>query len=304
MAQLCQLDLLEAYVNWQIGRRGKVTATLHQDLIAPDTIARHWLKDAELAQGIKHMMDSLPPAQAVRQKDRHWLSLQALEEVGLSVHPLNPRRMQECPWIRKDLKRYARTRTAWYVEMSLMLRLLIRLPMRQRCLREMQLGKNLYQDHAGIWQIRFVGAELKIDSVGGTINRYEFPFPPDLTAALEEWLNTWRPRMATPDETHVFLTMTGRPFRRHAHIGEAFCRLTYRFTGVAVNPHNIRDIWATEYLNATGDVAGCARRLGNTIQMVMQRYAHIIKKDADARADAFLQGTFANGNGHGKATSR
>jgi hypothetical protein len=295
LAQLCQLDLLEAYVNWQIARRGKVTATLHQDLIAPDTIARHWLKDAELAQGIKHMMDSLPPVQAVRQKDRHWLSLHALEEVGQSVHPLNPRRLLECPWIHKDLHRYSRTRTSWYVEMSLMIRLLIRLPMRQRCLREMQLGQNLYQDHGGVWQIRFVGGELKIDSVGGTINRYEFAFPADLVGALEEWLNDWRPKLATPDESHVFLTMTGRPFVSHAHIGQSFCLLTHRFTGVSVNPHNIRDIWATEYLNATGDVAGCARRLGNTIQMVMSRYAHIIKKDADARADAFLQGTFANG---------
>ena len=297
LRQLCQLDVLEAYVNWQIARRGKVTATLSQDLIAPDTIARHWLNDAELAQGIKHMMRSLPPAQAVRQKDRHWLSLQVLEEVGQSIHPLNPRRLLECPWIRKDLHRYNRTRTAWYVEMSLMLRLLIRLPMRQRCLREMELDKNLYRDHAGIWQIRFVGDQLKVASVGQTINRYEFPFPNDLVGALEEWLNDWRPKLETPHESHVFLTMAKHPFRNHSHLGISFCMLTQRFTGVAVNPHNIRDIWATEYLNATGDVAGCARRLGNTIQMVMSRYAHIIKKDADARANAFLQGTFANGNG-------
>jgi hypothetical protein len=295
LAQLCQLDVLEAYANWKIDRRGKVTATLMQDLIAPDTIARHWLKDPELANGIKRMMESLPPAQAVRQKDRHWLSLETLESVGRSIHPLNPRRLMKCPWIRKDLHRYKRARTAWYVEFSLMMRLLIRVPMRQRCLREMQLERNLFRDHSGTWQIRFLGAELKIDRVGGTLNRYEFAFPADLVGALEEWLNVWRPKLATPGESHVFLSMPGRPFVNHAHIGEAFCRLTHRFTGVPVNPHNIRDIWATEYLNATGDVAGCARRLGNTIQMVMLRYAHIIKKDADARADTFLQGTFANG---------
>lgn len=297
MEALCQPDLLESFVNWWIARRGKVTSSLSQLLIVPDTIARHWLKQKELADVIKEMRNSLPPYEAVHQKDRHWLSLQTLEEVGQSIHPFNERRLQEHPRIRKWNPRSAKRRLSWYVEMSLMLRLLIRLPMRQRCLREMQLGKNLYQDHAGTWQIRFVGAELKIDTVGGTINRYEFPFPADLVALLEEWLRDWRPRLATSDEAHVFLSFTGRPFGDPSHLGASISHMTYRFSGVSVNPHLIRDIWATEYLNATGDIAGCARRLGNTIQMIMQRYAHIIKKDADARADAFMHGIFANGNG-------
>jgi hypothetical protein len=294
---LCQPDVLESYVNWWIARRGRVTSSLGQILVAPETIARYWLRNTEVADVIKHMQHSLPPSHAVHEKDRHWLSLQTLEEVGQSIYPLNQRRLHECWWVPYNLARDSGRRTAWWVSMSLMIRLLIRLPMRQRCFREMQLGKNLYQDHAGIWQVRFVGTELKIDTVGRAINRYEFPFPLELVPLLDEWLRKWRPRLAGPDELQVFRTAIGNPITDPSYLSKAMGRLTYRFTGVFVNPHMVRDIWATEYLNATGDVAGCARRLGNTIQMVMQRYAHIIKKDADARAETFMRGIFGAASG-------
>jgi integrase len=297
LAALCQLDVLEAFVNWWMARRGQVTLSLRNALIYPETIARYWLKDEPLADAIRQMINSLPPSMAVRQKEERWLSLHQLEEIGQSIYPLNARRLREYPGAGRPNPRNSGRRVSWYVEMSLLLRLLIRLPMRQRNLREMQLGKNLYQDQQGIWQIRFVGTELKIDTIRGTLNRYEFPFPADLVPLLEEWLREWRPRLAALDESHVFLTSRGHVMPDTDTLARAVGTITYRFTGVTVYPHLIRDIWATEYLNATGDVAGCARRLGNTVGVVMQHYAHILKKDADARAEAFMRGAFANGNG-------
>ena len=66
---------------------------------------------------------------------------------------------------------------------------------------------------------------------------------------------------------------------------------------VGVTPHMIRDIWTTEYLEKfPGDIAGAARRLGNTEAMILNHYAHIIKRDVDARADDFLQSTFTAEN--------
>jgi hypothetical protein len=48
------------------------------------------------------------------------------------------------------------------------------------------------------------------------------------------------------------------------------------FTGVAVNPHLIRDIWATEYLQAhPGDYETVADRLGNTVPVVIRYCGHI-----------------------------
>jgi hypothetical protein len=302
LANLCRLEVVEAYANWRLQRRGQMTLTLLQELTAPATIARHWLKDPDLAQALTDLRQSLPPAHTVRQKEEHWLSLQQLEEVGLSCHPLNPRRLQEYPRLKRPSYLHPRYRSGnWlrlYVEGSLMIRLLIRLPMRQRCLREMRLGTNLYQDHAGVWQIRFVGAELKVAHDRGAVKRYEFPFPADLVPSLEEWLREWRPALAAPEETHVFLNSRGRPFLRGDGISDLISRATYRFTGVSVNPHMIRDVFATEYLRKfRGDIAGAARRLGNTEAMILKHYAHILKEDVDARTEAFLRETFATGQG-------
>lgn len=294
---LCQPDFLVSYANWWLTRRGRMTVSLKNELITPTTIARHWLKNPAFAETITKLYTSLPPIAPVRQKEQRWLSLRELEDVGLSGHPLNPRRLQEYPFLRQPTVQ-ARAKGRWVLSvcLSLVIRLLIRLPMRQRCIREMELGKNLYQDRQRVWQIRFVGTELKVSQSNGGINRYEFPFPTELVPLLEEWLNDWRARVAAPDKTHVFLHGSGRPFTWTNQLAIAIARVTYRFTGVGVTPHMIRDIWATEYLNTHhGDVMGCARRLGNTPQMVMRHYAHVLKGDADARAETFLRGTFANG---------
>ena len=67
-------------------------------------------------------------------------------------------------------------------------------------------------------------------------------------------------------------------------------RITYRFTGVAVTPHLIRDIWASSYLADTGDIMGAARRLGDTPGTVLLHYAHILDARANARANTWLRG--------------
>jgi hypothetical protein len=295
---LCQPDLIEAFSNWWLQeRRGKMTAGLEQYLVIPKTIAKHWLKDEGLADTLTVMWHSLPAIEAVRDKDSRWLSLTRLEEVGLSLYPLNARRLQEYPILRQPhhLRHSSGATRAFHVAFSLVIRLLIRLPMRQRCIREMQLGRNLFQDNAGVWQIRFVGTELKVAMRRGQVNRYEFPFPADLVGLLEEWLNDWRPRVTTErSKEYVFINSRGNPFAMARHISDMMARTTYRFTGIGVTPHLIRDIWATEYLRRyRGDIAGAARRLGNTEAMVLAHYSHIIKEDVDERAEAFLQGTFA-----------
>jgi hypothetical protein len=229
------------------------------------------------------------------------LPLAQLEEVALSLYPLNARRVYDYPVLKQPRYHHQHSQrwTAFYVEFSLIIRLLIRLPMRQRCIREMQFDRNLYQDHSGVWQIRFVGTELKVGARRGLTNRYEFPFPSDVVGLLEEWLKDWRPKLAIPDDTHVFMNSRGHPFAKPRDVADIIANTTYRFTGVGVTPHMIRDIWATEYLEANpGDVAGAARRLGNTEEMVLRHYAHILKRNVDARAEAFLQSTFANGKAH------
>jgi hypothetical protein len=136
---------------------------------------------------------------------------------------------------------------AYRVALSLLRRFLVRRPLRQRNLREMQLQRNLYQDHEGLWRIRFSGQELKVDRRNGGVNRYECLFPPDLVPLFEEYLTTWRPRLAKAGEEHVFLNSKGHPFTANRLTGVVAISTT-RFARVGVTSHLIHDIFATEYL--------------------------------------------------------
>jgi hypothetical protein len=229
--------------------------------------------------------------------------LAQLEAVGQTVYPLNPTRLQEF-WEARTIQRHlvdpARyplpakscnlTLYAYWVGVSLILRFLVRRPLRQRNIREMQLPQNLYTDHEGLWRIRFSGQELKVARRDGGVNRYECLFPPDLVPLLEEYLTIWRPRLAKAGEAHVFLNSKGRPLTANRLTG-VVAVTTMRFARVGVTPHLIRDIFATEYLKQhPGDAAGVAKRLSNTVQVVDKHDAHLLDQEAETRADTFLQG--------------
>ena len=87
----------------------------------------------------------------------------------------------------------------------------------------------------------------------------------------------------------MFINSRGKPLTAFA-LGRLIKSITYRFTGVAFNPHLIRDVWATEYLQShPGDYETVAHMLGNTVPMVIKSYGHIVKEQADARAEAFTR---------------
>jgi hypothetical protein len=142
----------------------------------------------------------------VTDKGKRWISLRKLESVGLSIYPLNARRMSELsPSTRRRLRRVnedgfkKHQQYGYRVLQSILIRLDIRLPLRQRNLREMlwnpaipEQGRNLFK-RDGKWYIRFVGRELKISHVKGQVHRVDHEFPGDLVDLLEEWLSRWRP---------------------------------------------------------------------------------------------------------------
>src|SRR6185295_19177024 len=137
---------------------------------------------------------------------KRWLSLRQLESVGLSIYPLNARRLSELrPEVRSRLLRDQEgkfrtyNRYAYRVMQSLLIRLSIRLPLRQRNFREMlwnpetpEQGRNLYKKD-GKWYVRFQSTELKISHVKGKVHRIEHKFPDGLVDLLQEWISQWRP---------------------------------------------------------------------------------------------------------------
>ena len=155
----------------------------------------------------------------------------------------------------------------------------------------MRLGQNLYQDQAGHWHLHFRGAELKVGTRGGRVNEYHVDlteYCPDLLPTLEEFLTGHRPRLpGSASPPFVFLTQEGHRTRSRACAPELTWAVS-RHTGQRFYPHLIRTIWATEYLDKTQDFTTAATMLGDTLQVVMRTYYHIIHKDQHAKAKAFL----------------
>jgi hypothetical protein len=250
LRDLCDPALVHEFIEWWVEeRRRKLTPGLRHMVVNLEVIARHWLKDLTIAEALKDLLKGdLAVADAVRDKQARWLSLAQIDAVGQTVYPLNPTRLHDF-WEARTIQRHLAdpacyplpsrscnlTLYAYWAGVSLILRFLVRRPLRQRNIREMRLQRNLHKDHDSLWRIRFSGQELKVDRRDGGVNRYECLFPPDLVPLLEEYLTVWRPRLAKAGEEHVFLNSKGHPFSANRLTG-VVAVTTMRFARVGVTP--------------------------------------------------------------------
>ena len=176
-------------------------------------------------------------------------------------------------------------------------------------------GRNLYRKD-GRWYVRFQSTELKISHVKGRVNRVEHPFPDDLVDLLQDWLSRWRAILiscqkgsgmgtekAPAGQEFVFLNAVGTPLTAQ-QVRWVFESVTYRFTGIAMNPHMVRTIWATEYIKSTKNFIDAAYMLGDKVETVLHSYANLLDEDCGKRASSWLSTTLkdeppsSNGNGH------
>ena len=330
------------FIDWCIEQQGRFTrsaAMYISQLIVLARYLRITLQSPEQRDASKERIEKLQEYRAnlgmpetVIDKSKRWISLRQLEGVGLSIYPLNARRISELSaesrrGLRKDKDNGYKDhpKYAYRVLQSILIRLSIRLPLRQRNLREMlfnpstpEQGRNLYKNN-GKWYIRFVGGELKISHVKGEVHRVEHEFPDDLVDLLEEWLSQWRTVLISVQkgrhqggerlecgQEYVFLNYAGAPLTVQKMIW-AFESATYRFTGVAMNPHMVRTIWATEYIKSTRNFIDAAYMLGDTVETVLNSYAKLLDQDCEERAKAWLSKTLndepPSGNGHGSVSN-
>ena len=101
-------------------------------------------------------------------KRNHMVSLATLEKVAEACLaegrvPVIPRRDVRFPGAMRALR----------FQQGLMLKFLVRVPLRQRNLREMRLEDNLFKDDSSHWQLYFRGSELKIGTRQGVLNEYK-----------------------------------------------------------------------------------------------------------------------------------
>jgi len=194
---------------------------------------------------------------------------------------------------RRDVKgqlgihRSCRHRTA------LILRLLWRTGLRSRCLREMELGKHLYRDESGRWQLHFIGDDLKVGERRGKINSLRLPWPEELVEHLEEYLREHRPRFPNADrDPHVFLTRRGRPFGKDDIRQQLFLQvLTHTPEKKRFFPHIARTLWTDTWLQHDGDIDTAAALLNDTPQTIMKHYHELRTQRHIEKALAFNRQT-------------
>ncbi len=326
------------YIEWFIQQQGRFTVSAARGIEVLVALARYLSITAQSSDEqkafeqrvaeLKRYRKNLGLPEPVTDKTKRWISLRKLETVGLSIYPLNARRLSELvPCSRSRIlkhqengfKRY--TKYAYMVMQSLLIRLSIRLPLRQRNFREMlwnpeipEQGRNLYRKE-GKWHVRFQSAELKISHVKGRVNRVEHQFPDDLVDLLEEWLGRWRAILIScqkksgigaektaAGQEFVLLNWVGKPLTQ-SQVTWAYESATYRFTGIAMNPHMVRTIWATEYIKSTNNFIDAAYMLGDRVETVLHSYANLLDEDCGKRASSWLSTTLkdeppsSNGNG-------
>lgn len=330
------------FIDWCVEQQGRFTASAITYLARLIVLARYLSisgasteKTEALELRVKELRKyrtTLGMPESVTDKSTRWISLRQLESVGLSIYPLNVRRISELGADARRLLLRGKEngyrnypRYAYRVLQSILIRLNIRIPLRQRNLREMlfnphspEQGRNLYMRN-GKWYIRFVAGELKISHVKGEVNRVEHEFPNDIVDLLEEWLSQWRPILISVQkgrnqgserfgsgQEYVFLNSVGAPLAMQK-MTWAFLSATYKFTGVAMNPHMVRTIWATEYIKSTRNFIDAAYMLGDTVETVLKSYAKLLDQDCEERAKAWLSKTLndepPSGNGNGSVSN-
>jgi hypothetical protein len=285
---------LMAFVSWHGARVGRpLTVHARQMVIVSAAMAvvlkhPHAPELATLRQGLKK------PA-PLHIKRHHMVTLAELEEVAESCLAEG-----RTPVVHhgKETRHYGAQRAGRF-QRGVILKLLTRVPLRQRNLREMQLDRHLWKDQAtGHWQLEFAGDDLKIGSRGAEVNRYELnlsTYRPEFIPLLEEWLTVHRPKLPNAATSpFVFLTQRGNPHiskTLHLDLSEAVAMRT----GKRFYPHLVRTMWATEYLKETHDFQTAATMLGDQLRTVIATYYDVVHKEQIPKASAFLDKTLRTG---------
>ena len=281
------------FVGWHGARVGR-RVSVHGRQVVMMLAAMANVVEHPHARKLADFRNTLKPPARLHVKREHWVSLATLEAVAEAWFAEG-----RIPVVVKSNHRHPGVRRVTRFQRGLMLKLLVRVPLRQRNVRELRLGEHLYQDQAGHWQLSFSGDDLKIGTRQGQVNTYHVDltdYCPDFIPVLEEFLTVHRPRLPGSAPTGLlFLTQYGTPYTVHG-LGSELTDAVAMRTGQRFYPHLIRTIWATEYLDDhPGDFAAVAEMLGDTLAVVMKTYYDIDKKAQHAKAKAFLQTALRRG---------
>ena len=194
-----------------------------------------------------------------------WPSLASIEQAGLSERP-GLAALAYHPVTAID----ARTIDALKAQRSLIIRLVVRRPLRSQDLCALKLHQNLWCAN-GRWTIEFRTAEREWGQLRAQADVYQLSFPSDLAEQLEEFIDIWRPWLPGQHRPELLTTRTGRPFDTltlNREIAKAF----HQRPPWSISLPHLRHIWASEFLTSTRNFPVAAALLDDTIETVMRRY--------------------------------
>ena len=290
---LFRVDLLRPFVRWHGERLGRDDTSAYgvQMVRIAAAIANVLELDPSRRLPLAAYASGLKPPAPLRDKQRyHWATLPEIEAVANSL--LTEGRV---PFVTRHGMGHAGVLRAAHFQLGLIMKLLVRVPLRQRNIRELHFPKHLWQDEAtGEWTLRFTGKELKVATRKGRVNVFEVrlsrlypkdgPTPDDFIPTLEEFIKDYRPLLPNAKTSpSLFLTRRGNPFSARG-LGAEITSAMERRTGVKLNPHVIRDIAATTLLRKGRSYDMVAALLGNTVATVIKHYAHLIPEEQIALA--------------------
>jgi integrase len=287
------------FIAWHAKRVGASRVTTRGTHLARLLTSIAFYQHRPDADELYAVVKKLPAVKAFHDKQAacHAVTAEDLEKVGLDLLAEAHRPLPPVGQKRLFSDRHHGVMRATAHQSALIIRLLCRLPLRSRSIREMELDKNLFRNASGVWTLRYVGDELKVGERNGRVNVFEVPWPPELTAHLEEYLKDFRPRFPhAADNPHVFLTRFGNTFapqtlyRRLAE--DFYIRLQKRFF-----PHLVRTLWVDRWLISGGDVSTAAYILNDSVQTVWKRYHELRGMDHIQKAYAFNQAILGHGPG-------
>ena len=282
-AQLFDFALIQAFIHWHVNEQhGGVTCLAHDFLKSLLALTRQYRPQPELRAQLLALRRTLPRPRPTFQKSDAWVSLADLERIGTALWP-----SKQPGQVRTSGRRFAHD-----ASLSLMLRLWVYIPYRQRNMREMRLHEHLYRDTGGHWRIRFAHEQLKIARKHGQPNIFDLPFPAALLGVLETYLQTWHPLLVPASSLAaplVFPTMLGTAYSVH-RLRDATQRVVYPYTGKHWHPHIVRSVWATEWIRTTrGDFYTAAVMLNDTLDTVIKNYAHLLEEDVAEKAYRWVE---------------
>lgn len=177
----------------------------------------------------------------------------------------------------------------------LIISILVYCPVRQREIREMELGSNLYREPEGYW-VKLTPDGHKVGSRTG--RGREYPLPGHLTEDMDKWLNEWRPKVKT-ESKQVFVMLGskrnpeayGKPYTEDA-LYKLVTNHIYKVTSYLfdeprrTNPHFFRNIAIThqrKHGNSQQQEA-LAELMGHSVSEADRTYNLMTSRDKTSKA--------------------